>query len=38
MTMYDAAGIRRHAGMHAALLNQISNNFSQITKGEAPAV
>ncbi|OKP95338.1 hypothetical protein A3849_26590 [Paenibacillus sp. P46E] len=38
ITMYDAAGIRRHAGMHAALLNRISNNLSQITKDETPAV
>ncbi|MHA6529546.1 divergent PAP2 family protein [Paenibacillus sp. BAC0078] len=37
ITMYDAAGIRRHAGMHAALLNRITSNFSQITNGEKPA-
>ncbi|OKP87833.1 hypothetical protein A3844_10075 [Paenibacillus helianthi] len=38
ITMYDAAGVRRHAGMHAALLNRISNNLSQITKDETPGV
>ncbi|MNO05892.1 Divergent PAP2 family protein [compost metagenome] len=35
--MYDAAGIRRHAGMHAALLNTITKNLSRITKEETPA-
>lgn len=37
ITMYDAAGIRRHAGLHAALLNRINNNLSQITKEKIPA-
>jgi len=34
ITMYDAAGIRRHAGIHAALLNRITYNLSEMTKGE----
>ncbi|WP_310551159.1 divergent PAP2 family protein [Paenibacillus glufosinatiresistens] len=32
ITMYDAAGIRRHAGIHAALLNRII----EMTKGMTP--
>ncbi|MNB76889.1 Divergent PAP2 family protein [compost metagenome] len=27
ITMFDAAGIRRHAGMHASILNQLANTF-----------
>ncbi|WP_138493580.1 divergent PAP2 family protein [Paenibacillus pinistramenti] len=27
ITMFDAAGIRRHAGMHASLLNQLASTF-----------
>ncbi|AKG37840.1 membrane protein [Paenibacillus durus ATCC 35681] len=37
ITMYDAAGIRRHAGLHAALLNRITQNLSQITRDKTPA-
>lgn len=37
ITMYDAAGIRRHAGLHAALLNRIAKNLSQDTQEETPA-
>lgn len=38
ITMYDAAGIRRHAGMHAVQLNRMTTNLSKITKDETPAV
>lgn len=38
ITMYDAAGVRRHAGIHASVLNQITYNLSEITKGETTAV
>jgi acid phosphatase family membrane protein YuiD len=34
ITTYDAAGIRRHAGMHAVLLNRITHNLPGITQDE----
>ncbi|MEO3945808.1 divergent PAP2 family protein [Gorillibacterium sp. CAU 1737] len=36
VTMYDAAGIRRHAGIHAALLNRITHHLSETSKGKPP--
>jgi Uncharacterized protein conserved in bacteria len=27
ITMFDAAGIRRHAGMHASILNQLASTL-----------
>ncbi|WP_410513589.1 divergent PAP2 family protein [Paenibacillus sp. BR2-3] len=35
ITMYDAAGIRRHAGIHASLINQLMSAFPG-TKGTPP--
>ncbi len=32
IVMYDAAGIRRAAGMHAKLLNQLMEELSQVVK------
>lgn len=32
IVMYDATGVRRQAGMHAALLNQLVHDFSQIVE------
>ncbi|WP_274651400.1 divergent PAP2 family protein [Paenibacillus humicola] len=33
ITMYDAAGIRRHAGLHAAILNRIGKTMSKPEQG-----
>ena len=33
IVMYDAGGIRRHAGEHAVLLNRIAMEMSQTTTG-----
>lgn len=30
ITMYDASGIRRHAGVHAAVLNQLMKDFQTL--------
>lgn len=35
ITAYDAAGIRRHAGMHAVLLNRITNHTPEIAHCES---
>lgn len=35
ITMFDAAGIRRHAGIHASLINRLMSATSR-TKGETP--
>ncbi|EJY55225.1 acid phosphatase/vanadium-dependent haloperoxidase related protein [Alicyclobacillus hesperidum URH17-3-68] len=35
IVLYDAGGIRRHAGEHAVLLNRIAMEFSQ--RGESAA-
>ncbi|GIP26246.1 putative membrane protein YuiD [Paenibacillus sp. J23TS9] len=32
ITMFDAAGIRRHAGMHASILNQWAKSFPGISQ------
>ncbi|WNS45303.1 divergent PAP2 family protein [Paenibacillus sp. MMS20-IR301] len=37
ITAYDAAGIRRHAGMHAVLLNRITHHLPESARGEAQA-
>jgi len=36
ITMYDAAGIRRHAGIHASLINRLMTTASSGRKGEEP--
>lgn len=30
IVMYDATGVRRHAGMHAQVLNQLMDDFSKL--------
>ena len=30
IVMFDAAGVRRHAGEHAALLNKLVDEFNQL--------
>lgn len=34
ITMYDAAGIRRHAGTHASILNRLTRTFSMLQNEE----
>jgi uncharacterized protein len=34
ITMYDAAGIRRHAGTHASILNRMTKRLSALQKEE----
>ncbi|WP_338115859.1 divergent PAP2 family protein [Paenibacillus monticola] len=38
ITMYDAAGIRRHAGLHASFLNRISKSSPSLLKDDGPKV
>ncbi|MBC5638203.1 divergent PAP2 family protein [Ornithinibacillus sp. BX22] len=33
ITMYDASGVRRHAGKHATLLNQLVKDFQVLVEG-----
>jgi acid phosphatase family membrane protein YuiD len=38
ITMYDAAGIRRHAGFHASLINRIARKLAVTDKDHTPHV
>ncbi|WP_047983671.1 divergent PAP2 family protein [Ornithinibacillus californiensis] len=33
ITMYDASGVRRHAGKHATILNQLVKDFQLLVEG-----